>query len=98
MNNSSNQNSPELESRAESGGANEPGQTQAGIKTRFVDHLPDLITPEDYRDPPGKKKIRIRISLTGDGVEVLGDTMHAPLLEALLRDMGAAEIQKMPCG
>jgi hypothetical protein len=66
--------------------------------TTFVPHLPDLITEQDYQDAPDKKKIRIRISMTGEGVEVLGDTMHAPALEALLRDMGAKEIQKMPCG
>ncbi len=67
-------------------------------KTRFVDHLPDLITEADYQDAPEKKKIRIRISLTSEGVEILGDTMHAPLLEQLLGQTGAQEIQKMPCG
>jgi hypothetical protein len=66
--------------------------------TRFVPHLPDLITERDYQDPPQTKRIRLRISLTDDGVEVLGDTMHAPVLEALLRGVGAKEIQKMPCG
>jgi hypothetical protein len=66
--------------------------------TRFVPHLPDLITEQDYQDAPQTKRIRLRISLTGDGVEVLGDTMHAPVLEKLLREMGAREIEKMPCG
>ena len=66
--------------------------------TRFMPHLPDLITEEDYRDAPEKKKIRVRIRVTGDGVEVLGDTMHAPVLEKLFAETGAKEIQKMPCG
>lgn len=66
--------------------------------TTFVPYLPDLITEQDYQDAPEKKKIRVRISVTDAGVEVLGDTMHAPVLEALLRDTGAKEIQKMPCG
>ncbi len=66
--------------------------------TKFVDHLPDLITESDYQDPPERKKVRIQISLDGNGIQILGDTMHAPLLEQLLGDAGATEIQKMPCG
>jgi len=75
---------------------NEPATPRCA--TRFVPHLPDLITEADYKDTPQTKRVRLRISLTGDGIEVLGDTMHAPVLETLLRNMGAKEIQKMPCG
>ena len=66
--------------------------------TRFVTHLPDLMMESDYQDAPDKKKIRVQIRLTESGIEVLGDTMHAPILEALWRETGAKEIQKMPCG
>jgi len=66
-------------------------------KIRFVDHLPDLITEEDYKDSPERKKIRVQIRMTEEGVEILGDTMHAPALEALLTQSGSVEIQKMPC-
>ena len=75
-----------------------PTSPNRQAKTRFVDHLPDLITEADYQAPPERKKIRIRISLTGEGVEILGDTMHAPLLEEMLTRAGATEIQKMLCG
>jgi hypothetical protein len=66
--------------------------------SRFVDHLPDLITEEDYRDPPDRKKVRIRITITTNGVEILGDSMYAPLLERLLGEAGADEIERMLCG
>ena len=67
-------------------------------RLRFVDYLPDLITPEDYDDPSDKKKIRIRITVTEQGIEILGDSMYAPLLEKLLAAAGAQEIERMLCG
>ena len=67
-------------------------------RTRFVEHLPDLITPEDYLDPPDRKKIRIRITITNQGIEILGDRMYAPLLEELLARTDATEIERMLCG
>ena len=71
---------------------------QSKPATSFVEHLPDLITEADYQEPPERKKVRIQICLDGDGIQILGDTMHAPLLEQLLGHAGATEIQKMPCG
>jgi hypothetical protein len=67
-------------------------------RTRFVAHLPDLITPEDYATPADKKKIRIRITCTDKGIEILGDSPHVPLLVDLLTQAGAAEIEMMLCG
>jgi hypothetical protein len=64
---------------------------------RFVAHLPDLITDEDYMQPE-VKRVRLRISVTDDGIEILGDSMYAPLLEKLLSEAGAEEIERMLCG
>ena len=67
-------------------------------QTSFVSHLPDLITEEDYLDSPEQKKIRIRIETTEQGIEILGDSMYVHLVEELLIQLGAAEIQRMLCG
>jgi hypothetical protein len=64
---------------------------------RFVEHLPDLITDEDYLQPE-IKRVRLRITVTDDGIEILGDSMYAPLLERLLAEAGAEEIERMLCG
>ena len=65
---------------------------------RFVAHLPDLIKKEDYFDPPNNKKVRIRIMLTENGVEIVGDSMSPYLLEKLLTRAGAKEIERVLCG
>lgn len=75
-----------------------PTPTVPGPRTRFVAELPDLITPEDYQDAPGVKKMRIRITVSEAGVEILGDSMYAPELDALLARLGVAEIERMLCG
>ena len=72
--------------------------SQARPATRFVADLPDLITEEDYLDPPGRQKIRLRISITDTGVDVLGDSMFASRLEDLFAALGAEEIERMLCG
>jgi hypothetical protein len=64
---------------------------------RFVASLPDLITEEDYLQPE-VKRVRLRITVTDEGVEILGDSMYAPLLEKLLAQVGAEEIERMLCG
>lgn len=73
-------------------------KSQKSFKNRFVSHLPDLITEEDYLDEPDNQKIRIRISLNDEDIEILGDSMYAQLLEELLTDLGASEIERMLCG
>ncbi|HEY6190516.1 MAG TPA: radical SAM-modified peptide, FtsH ternary system-associated [Pyrinomonadaceae bacterium] len=64
---------------------------------RFVANLPDLITEEDYLQPE-VKRVRLRITVTDEGIEILGDSMYAPLLERLLAQVGAEEIERMLCG
>ncbi len=68
------------------------------MKTKFVEHLPDLITESDYQDPPNIQKVKVRIRATEDGVEVLGDSMYAPLLEQFLEELEPEELERMLCG
>lgn len=65
---------------------------------RFVEDLPDLIQPEDYPDHPAGRLVRFRISVTGDGVEILGDAFRPDALEEILRRLGPGEIEQMLCG
>ena len=65
---------------------------------RFVENLPDLIQPEEYADNPEGRLVRLRISVTGDGVEILGDAFRPEVLEEILRRLGPGEIEQMLCG
>lgn len=68
--------------------------------TRYegVEHLPDLIDPVEYADHPEGDLVRVRISVTADGVELLGDGMRPEVLEALLEALEPDEIEQMWCG
>jgi hypothetical protein len=63
-----------------------------------VAQLPDLIDATEYNDHPDGGLIRLRISVTADGVEVLGDGMRPEVLEALLESLEPDEIEHMWCG
>lgn len=65
---------------------------------RFVEHLPDLITPEEYAADPDGRRVRVQIRVTAAGVEVLGDAVRPLDLEALLRALDPAVIEQMLCG
>jgi hypothetical protein len=65
---------------------------------RFVENLPDLIQPEEYADHSEGRLVRLRISVTGDGVEILGDAFRPEMLEELLRRFCPGEIEQMLCG
>ena len=65
---------------------------------RFVEHLPDLIQPEEYASHPEGRLVRLRISVTDDGVEILGDAFRPEMLEELLKKLGGGEIEQMLCG
>jgi hypothetical protein len=64
----------------------------------FIEHLPDLIQPEEYAGDPGGKRVRLRIRPTPDGVEILGDAIQAQELEALLESLSPEVIFQMLCG
>ncbi len=68
------------------------------MKHRFVEHLPDLIHPEDYPSDPGGRRVRLRIRASADGVEILGDAMRPAVLEELLAELEPEELEQMLCG
>lgn len=66
--------------------------------TKTVDSLPDLITETDYLDPPDKKKVRIKISITSEGVDLLSDSMYPVLAEDILREISDDVMEYVLCG
>jgi hypothetical protein len=65
---------------------------------RFVSDLPDLIDPAEYPDDPAGRRVRVRIRVGADGVEILGDAMNARALELLLEGLQPEAIEQMLCG
>ncbi len=66
-------------------------------RIQYVSHLPDLIRPEEYADS-NKKRVRIRIRVTREGLEILGDSMYPQQLEKLLKKAGAKKLEGVLCG
>jgi hypothetical protein len=69
----------------------------------FVASLPDLIDPGEYGAHPEGNLVRLRITVTDDGVEVLGDGMRPAAIEAVLTALSAAgddgpAMEQMLCG
>jgi FtsH ternary system-associated peptide len=64
----------------------------------FVPHLPDLIEPEEYADHPDGRLVRIRITVTGEGVEILGDSFRPAAVEQIMAALGGGPIEQMLCG
>jgi hypothetical protein len=64
----------------------------------FVDEISDLIHPEDYAGDPQGRRVRLRISKTGEGLEIIGDDVRPDELERLLEGLDAETIEQMLCG
>jgi hypothetical protein len=64
----------------------------------FVPHIPDLISPDEYEAHPDGNLVRIEISVTPDGVRILGDALRPAAVEALLAALGEGPIEEMLCG
>lgn len=64
----------------------------------FVEDLPDLIEPEEYADHPQGRLVRLRVTVTDDGVTVLGDGFRPAAVEELLAALGGGPIEQMLCG
>ncbi len=64
----------------------------------FVESLPDLIDGSEYADHPDGRLVRLRIIVTGSGVEIIGDAFRPAVLEALLADLGGGPTEQMLCG
>lgn len=65
---------------------------------RYVSALPDLIDASEYGDHPEGRLVRLRVSVTERGVEIVGDAFRPEAVEAVLEKLGATEIQQMLCG
>jgi hypothetical protein len=65
---------------------------------RFVSRLPDLITPEDYQSTFEGSHVKLRLRVTDDGLELLGDSMNPAALDALLALLEPEEIEMVLCG
>ena len=65
---------------------------------RFVPELPDLISPEEYDENPEGRLVRVEISVTADGVRILGDAFKPIVLERMLAALAAGPIDEMLCG
>jgi len=59
---------------------------------KIVAELPDLMRPEDYMNAAMTKKVRFRLTLNDEGLEVLGDSLYVESLERLLSGV----IKKQP--
>ncbi|MCP4362297.1 MAG: hypothetical protein GY796_30185 [Chloroflexi bacterium] len=64
----------------------------------YVDHLPDLMTWDDYEVSHRKKVIKIQLKVTDQGLEILGDSPYPDLLEKLLAEIDPKTIEMMLCG
>jgi hypothetical protein len=64
----------------------------------FTDSLPDLIDASEYARYPDGALVRIRISVTDAGVEILGDGLRPELIEQVLAAIGDGPVEQMLCG
>lgn len=67
-------------------------------KTTYVNHLPDLMTWDDYEAADRQKRVRFRLTVTDDGLEIIGDSPYPHLLEELLQALEPEVIEMMLCG
>ncbi len=57
----------------------------------YVEQLPDLITPADYKDDPLGKRVRLRIRVSDNGLEILGDAQRPLVLDEILKQLSPAD-------
>lgn len=72
--------------------------TDDGTRYRVVPDLPDLIDPAEYATHPEGRLVRLRLTWSEAGVEILGDAFRPEALERLLESLGPDEIEQMMCG
>ncbi|ACY12829.1 radical SAM-modified peptide, FtsH ternary system-associated [Haliangium ochraceum] len=65
---------------------------------RYVDHLPDLIEPEEYAADPEGRRVKLRLKVTERGVEILGDAVRPEELERILLALDPDILEQMLCG
>ena len=67
-------------------------------KVRYVAELPDLIDAADCAADPGGRLVRLRLSVTDEGVEILGDALRPEDLDRLLLALDPATLDQTLCG
>jgi hypothetical protein len=77
--------------------AGQPGE-QAPVQHAFVDSLPDLIDATEYAAHPAGRLVRLRVTVTESGVELLGDALRPELAEAALTALAGGTMEQMLCG
>jgi hypothetical protein len=64
----------------------------------YVGHIPDLMTWDDYEVSHRRRLVRLRLTITEEGVEIIGDSPYPHLLEKLLAELDAKKVEMMLCG
>lgn len=64
----------------------------------FVEWLPDLIGASEYGRYPDGTLVRLRISFSEKGVDILGDGLRPEMVEAVLSALAAGTLEQMLCG
>lgn len=64
----------------------------------FTESLPDLIDASEYERYPTGTLVRLRISVSENGVEILGDGLRPELVERVLKAIGGGPMEQMLCG
>jgi FtsH ternary system-associated peptide len=70
----------------------------SAIQHVFTESLPDLIDASEYSKYPSGALVRIRVSVTDAGVEILGDGLRPELIEQVLAAIGDGPMEQMLCG
>ena len=69
------------------------------IQHVFTESLPDLIDAKEYSRYPNGTLVRIKISVTETGVEIIGDGLRPELIEQVLAAIGGSDpMEQMLCG
>ena len=64
----------------------------------FTELIPDLINADEYDKYPDGALVRVRISVSENGVEILGDGLRPELVEEVLKAIGGGPMEQMLCG
>jgi len=64
----------------------------------FTESIPDLIDACEYDKYPDGTLVRVRISVSEHGVEILGDGLRPELVEEVLKAIGGGPMEQMLCG
>jgi hypothetical protein len=70
----------------------------AAVQHVFTESIPDLINADEYDRYPDGTLVRVRISVSGNGVEILGDGLRPELVEEVLKAIGGGPMEQMLCG